>query len=86
MATLQTKLYRTSSGASKIDLVRGWVKRIDVTKKTLELDGGAPIAWTLVIATGSKTAKYGWPGQDLTGVQGLADLRISSCSSGTAPA
>jgi NADPH-dependent 2,4-dienoyl-CoA reductase/sulfur reductase-like enzyme len=61
---------------NRIELVRAWVTRIDVAKKTLELDRGSPIAWDrLVIATGSRPNRFGWPGQDLEGVQGLYSLQ-----------
>lgn len=61
---------------SRIDLVRAWVTRIDVGRKVLELDRGPAIAWDeLVIATGSRSNKFGWPGQDLAGVQGLCSLQ-----------
>lgn len=71
-----TKPYEDGFWAkSRIDLVRGWVTRIDVARKLLELDRGSPIAWDqLVIATGSKSNQFGWPGQDLAGVQGLYGL------------
>ena len=61
---------------NRIDLVRAWVTRIDVERKVLELDRGAGIAWDeLVIATGSRSNRFGWPGQDLAGVQGLYSLQ-----------
>ena len=56
----------------RLGLVRGWVTEIDVEGKMLRMHGGAPISWDkLLIATGSKSNKFGWPGQDLEGVQGL---------------
>ncbi|MFN0007310.1 MAG: NAD(P)/FAD-dependent oxidoreductase [Planctomycetota bacterium] len=61
---------------NRIDLVRAWVTRIDVEGRVLELDRGPEIAWDeLVIATGSRSNKFGWPGQDLAGVQGLCSLQ-----------
>jgi NADPH-dependent 2,4-dienoyl-CoA reductase/sulfur reductase-like enzyme len=61
---------------SRIDLVRAWVSAIDVERKVLELDRGPAIAWDeLVIATGSRPNRFGWPGQDLDGVQGLYSLQ-----------
>ena len=60
----------------RIDLVRAWVTRVDVEAKRLELHGKPPLAYDrLLLATGSKTNRFGWPGQDLDGVQGLYDLR-----------
>jgi NADPH-dependent 2,4-dienoyl-CoA reductase/sulfur reductase-like enzyme len=61
---------------NRIDLVRAWVRRIDLGKKTLELDRGSPIRWDqLVLATGSAWNRIGCPGQDLGGVQGLCSLQ-----------
>jgi NADPH-dependent 2,4-dienoyl-CoA reductase/sulfur reductase-like enzyme len=66
-------------GERRLALLRGWVTRIDVAAKRLELHGQPPLAWDkLLLATGSKPNRYGWPGQDLAGVQGLwglADLK-----------
>lgn len=60
---------------NRIDLVRGWVERADTGARRIELEGGRAIAYdALVVATGSVTARYGWPGQDLAGVQGLYGL------------
>lgn len=61
--------------AQRLELVRAWVTRIDTDEKRLELHGRAPLAYDkLVIATGSKSNRFGWPGQDLDGVQGLWSL------------
>jgi NAD(P)H-nitrite reductase large subunit len=58
-----------------ITLVRDWVVNIDAEHSTLALRHGGPIVYDkLLIATGSKSNKFGWPGQDLPGVQGLYDL------------
>ncbi len=72
-----TKPYEDSFwDEQRIDLVRDWVVRIDTEWKQLELHRGEPLPYDkLLIATGSKTNKFGWPGQDLDGVQGLWDLR-----------
>ena len=60
---------------ARLDLVRAWVTRIDVPGKRLELHGRPPLPYDrLLIATGSKPNRFGWPGQDLEGVQGLYDL------------
>ena len=56
---------------NNIELVKGWVKNIDFEKKTLHLESGEITYNQLIIATGSKSNKFGWPGQDLEGVQGL---------------
>jgi NADPH-dependent 2,4-dienoyl-CoA reductase/sulfur reductase-like enzyme len=61
--------------ANRIELVRGWVTRIDTEKRRLEMHRGEPIAWDrLLIATGSKSNRFGWPGQNLAGVQGMYGL------------
>lgn len=57
---------------NKIELKRAWVKSIDFDGKSLEFDGGEKLAYDhLILATGSQSNMFGWPGQDLKGVQGL---------------
>ncbi|CAM4111406.1 NAD(P)/FAD-dependent oxidoreductase [Zobellia roscoffensis] len=57
---------------NRIELVKGFVTTLDHEKKTLVLAEGKELAYDkLIIATGSKPNKFGWPGQDLKGVQGL---------------
>ncbi|RAJ15097.1 NAD(P)/FAD-dependent oxidoreductase [Olleya aquimaris] len=57
---------------NKINLKKGYVNTIDTDSKTLHFAEGDTITYDkLVIATGSKPNKFGWPGQDLKGVQGL---------------
>ncbi|WP_419212716.1 NAD(P)/FAD-dependent oxidoreductase [Maribacter sp. X9] len=57
---------------NNIDLVNGYVETVETNTKSVKLFGGSTIAYDkLVIATGSKPNKFGWPGQDLKGVQGL---------------
>ena len=57
---------------NKIDLVYAQVSKIDTDNKKLLLDNNTEIEYDkLLIATGSKVNKFGWPGQDLPGVQGL---------------
>ena len=61
---------------NRIELLRAWVRRIDVARKRLELDSGENLEWDrLVIATGSAWNRFGWPGQGLAGVQGLVSLQ-----------
>jgi NAD(P)H-nitrite reductase large subunit len=61
---------------NKIDLVKGYVKQIDTDNKKLLFDDGRDILYdALVISTGSQSNKFGWPGQDLPGVQGLYSLQ-----------
>ncbi|WP_047416708.1 NAD(P)/FAD-dependent oxidoreductase [Cellulophaga sp. Hel_I_12] len=57
---------------NRIELQKGFVERIDVHAKKLYLKDENTIGYDdLIIATGSKPNKFGWPGQDLKGVQGL---------------
>lgn len=57
---------------NRIELVKGYVTQVIPDEKKLLLDGTEPISYDqLIIATGSKSNKFGWPGQDLEGVQGL---------------
>ena len=62
-------------GEQRIDLVRDWVVGIDVEAKSLRMHRGPDLAFDrLLIATGSKSNRFGWKGQDLDGVQGLYGL------------
>jgi len=57
---------------NRIELVRAYVNKVDTKNKQLLLDGSRALGYDkLIIATGSKPNKFGWPGQDLHGVQGL---------------
>lgn len=57
---------------NKIDLVKEFVKTIDTENKTLVFKSGNTLKYDrLIIATGSKPNKFGWPGQDLKGVLGM---------------
>lgn len=57
---------------NRIDLIKGYVTQVDPGNKKLVLADKKEIAYDiLIIATGSKPNKFGWPGQDLKGVQGL---------------
>lgn len=57
---------------NKIDLLRGYVKGIDTKNKQLHLDNHTDLSYDkLILAVGSKSNKFGWPGQDLKAVQGL---------------
>jgi NAD(P)H-nitrite reductase large subunit len=60
----------------KLERMRDWVTAIDPQRKSLSLARNGELQFDrLLIATGSKSNKFGWPGQDLNGVQGLYDLR-----------
>ena len=57
---------------NNIDLVNAFVKTIDTDAKTLQFKSGSYLSYDkLIIATGSKPNKFGWPGQDLKGVLGM---------------
>ncbi|MBM3426034.1 MAG: NAD(P)/FAD-dependent oxidoreductase, partial [Bacteroidetes bacterium] len=57
---------------NRIDLKQAWVKTVDFETKTLVFESGETLNYdSLVLATGSKPAFFGWAGQDLKGVQGL---------------
>ena len=57
---------------NNIDLLNAYVETIDTDTQTLNFADGNTLSYDkLVIATGSKSNKFGWPGQDLEGVQGL---------------
>jgi len=57
---------------NRIELKKAFVKHIDTENKTLELDSNESMTYDkLIIATGSKPNKFGWPGQDLDGVLGM---------------
>ncbi|MFB9052065.1 NAD(P)/FAD-dependent oxidoreductase [Formosa undariae] len=57
---------------NRIELKKGYVKSIDTDLKTLHFAEGDTLKYDkLVIATGSKPNKFGWPGQDLKGVMGM---------------
>ncbi len=57
---------------NRIDLVQKWVKNIDPANKSLAFSDGESLQYDkLVLATGSTPNKFGWPGQDLKGVQGM---------------
>ena len=57
---------------NKIDLVRDHVEKVETNSRILHLKSGDKITYdTLIIASGSKSNKFGWPGQHLQSVQGL---------------
>lgn len=57
---------------NRIDLVFKKVEKVNIEDKTLLLNDNSKLSYDkLVIATGSKSNKFGWPGQDLKGVLGL---------------
>ena len=57
---------------NRIDLLEAKVTKIDTDAKSLSLSNGNAVNYDkLIIATGSKPNKFGWPGQDLEGVIGM---------------
>ncbi len=57
---------------NRIELKQAFVTTINTTDNQLVLDNGEKINYTkLILATGSKPNKFGWKGQDLSGVQGM---------------
>lgn len=63
-------------GKNRIRRVQARVEKVFPETKTLLLGNGERMTYDkLVIATGSKSNKFGWPGQDLPGVQGLYHLQ-----------
>ncbi|GJM15965.1 MAG: FAD-dependent oxidoreductase [Thermodesulfobacteriota bacterium] len=76
MGYKNTKPYENSFWPKNdIHLIRDWVTEIDTGSKRLLMQKLDPIYYDkLLIATGSKSNKFGWPGQDLKGVQSLYDL------------
>lgn len=57
---------------NRIELMRDWVSDIFYDRKELKLQSNGVMSYDkLVIACGSQPNKFGWPGQDLEGVQGL---------------
>ncbi|MEO8211008.1 MAG: FAD-dependent oxidoreductase [bacterium] len=61
---------------NKIDLIHDYVKFIDTENQRVNLASGNVVNYdTLIIASGSRSNKFGWKGQDLDSVQGLYSLQ-----------
>lgn len=57
---------------NRIELKKGYVEQVDTKNKQLIFSNKESLNYKkLVIATGSKPNKFGWPGQDLSGVMGM---------------
>jgi len=56
---------------NKIDLIQDHVNSIDFENKKLTLNNEEVRYDKLILALGSKSNKFGWPGQDLNAVRGL---------------
>ncbi|MFZ1657690.1 MAG: FAD-dependent oxidoreductase [Flavobacteriales bacterium] len=61
---------------NRIELKHATVSRIDTSLKRVDLSDGFALEYDkLIIATGSESNMFGWPGQHLPGVQGLYSLQ-----------
>jgi len=61
---------------NRIQLKKDWVTELDFDSKELILAAGERIPYdSLILATGSKPNTFGWPGQELEGVQGLYSIQ-----------
>jgi NADPH-dependent 2,4-dienoyl-CoA reductase/sulfur reductase-like enzyme len=61
---------------NRINLLRGRVDTVDFNTKSLKIKGQNDVRYDkLIIATGSKSNKFGWAGQNLDGVHGLYHLQ-----------
>ncbi len=57
---------------NNIELKKGYVNSVNFDKNLLEFSNGEILSFDkLILATGSKPNKFGWPGQDLNGVMGM---------------
>jgi len=57
---------------NQIDLVRKYVSSINTDTNEVVFEDGISLSYDkLIIATGSKPNKFGWPGQDSNGVTGM---------------
>ena len=57
---------------NRIELKRAYVQKVNHAQKKLGFSDGGSMAYDkLILAVGSTPNKFGWPGQDLEGVQGL---------------
>ena len=61
---------------NRINLVKEHVSQIDFSNKTLQFKSGGNLQYDkLILALGSSSNKFGWPGQDLDAVCGLYSLQ-----------
>ncbi len=61
---------------NRIDLVKDHVDHVDFDNKSLTMKSGDNISYDkLILALGSKSNKFGWPGQDLKCVAGLYSMQ-----------
>lgn len=61
---------------NRIQLILGHINEINFNQNMLVFDDGEEVIYDkLIIAVGSKSNRFDWPGQDLQGVQGLNNLQ-----------
>lgn len=61
---------------NRLELIFNYVEKVDTENKRLTFQDGDTLHYDkLIIATGSKSNFFGWPGQDLIGVQGLYNFQ-----------
>jgi len=57
---------------NRLELKTGYISKVNPEANELEFESGEKMGYDkLIIASGSISNKFGWPGQDLKGVQGL---------------
>ena len=57
---------------NRIELLQDWVTGIDPDARSIKLQENGRLRYDeLILATGSKPNKFGWPGENLEGVRGL---------------
>lgn len=72
---------------NRIQRLRARIAHTDFDKKILRATNGRTIAYDkLVLAVGSRSNKFGWPGEALQGVQGLYHLQDLETMEQTRPA
>ncbi len=60
---------------NRITLRKAWVESVDFAERRLTLDDGQTLGYDkLLLATGSSTTYYDWPGQAYDGVHGLVTI------------
>ncbi len=61
---------------NRIELIKDWVVGVDVQQQQLQLRAGKAIPYdNLIIASGSRWRRGGWPGEEISGVHGLYGLQ-----------
>ncbi|MEH6680409.1 MAG: FAD/NAD(P)-binding oxidoreductase [Sediminicola sp.] len=71
---------------NRIELLFGRVTKVSPHTQTVHIDQYGPLTYDkLIIASGSRPNKLGWPGQDLQGVQGLYSKQDAELLESNAP-